>query len=153
VAGRIREAATYGKWRVEIDGAEAPLVFEGATPAELLPRLRLPAWLRRTSITRYEPYTPQDHQQPLPREELTQVDLNKALDRVSDARSLAAFLEQLRKDPIMSEVGSAEMLIERMQAFLTDTATDGGYMQRYANVSGKGWRLAGDLVFSSFVYE
>ncbi len=81
------------------------------------------------------------------------MDLNKALERVSDAKSLAAFLEQLRKDPIMNEVGSAEMLIERMQAFLTDTATDGGYMQRYASVSGKGWRLAGDLVFSSFIYE
>ena len=81
------------------------------------------------------------------------VDLNKALTRVSDARSLAAFLEQLRKDPVMSEVGSAEMLIERMQAFLTDTATDGGYLQRYANVPAKGWRLAGDLVLSSCIYE
>lgn len=56
VAGRVRETATYGKWRVEIDGAEIPLVFEGATPVELLPRLRLPAWLRRTRVTRFEPY-------------------------------------------------------------------------------------------------
>lgn len=85
--------------------------------------------------------------------ELTHVDLIKRLDRVTDAKSLAVFLDQLRRDPIMREVGSAEMLIQRMQAFLADTSTDDGYLQRYANVSAKGWRLAGDLVFSSFIYE
>jgi hypothetical protein len=81
-------------------------------------------------------------------------DLNKDLDRVSDAQSLAPFLEQLRKDPLTGEVGSAEQLIERMQAFLVDhTSAGGGYLQRYDNVPGKAWRLVGDLVFSSFIYE
>ena len=57
IGGRVQETSTYGGWRVEIDGDAGKLVFDARTPVELLPRLRLPARLRRTKVTQPEPYT------------------------------------------------------------------------------------------------
>lgn len=81
------------------------------------------------------------------------MDLNRNLERVKDAKSLARFLGELAQDPITREVGSVHELLERVQAFLVDTSEDDAYLQRYANLPGRSWRLLGDVLFSGFIYE
>lgn len=79
------------------------------------------------------------------------MEMNQRIARVSDAASLAAFLEHLRSDEALAESITVDNYLEQMEAFVRDGQD--GYLSRYAGLPDKSWSLVADLLFAAAIYE
>lgn len=79
------------------------------------------------------------------------MEMNERIARVSDAGSLATFLEHLRNDESLAEPIGVDDYLEQMAAFIKDG--QGGYLSRYAGLPEESWSLVADLLFAAAIYE
>lgn len=79
------------------------------------------------------------------------MEIDRELEHVVDAASLATFIGALRGEPELHDQEGLIAYLEQMEAFLQDAAD--GYLRRYASLTPTAWRLIGDLLYSAAIYE